>query len=125
MAHDVFISYSTVNKSIADALCAKLENDKIRCWIAPRDITPGSMWAKSINDAIESCKVLVLIFSNYVNSSDQVIREVELAFNNRKFVIPFRIDDAKPTGGMGYYLATTHWIDALTPPLEKQMEYLI
>ena len=34
MAHDVFISYSTKDKVIADAICANLENRGIRCWIA-------------------------------------------------------------------------------------------
>ncbi|NQT71340.1 MAG: toll/interleukin-1 receptor domain-containing protein [Chloroflexi bacterium] len=37
MAHDVFISYSTNDKTVADAVCATLESQKIRCWIAPRD----------------------------------------------------------------------------------------
>ncbi len=41
MEHDVFISYAHEDKAIADAICAKLEENKIRCWIAPRDITPG------------------------------------------------------------------------------------
>ncbi|MFP4660789.1 MAG: TIR domain-containing protein [Halanaerobiales bacterium] len=38
MAHDVFISYSTRDKHVADAVCNALEYNKIRCWIAPRDI---------------------------------------------------------------------------------------
>jgi hypothetical protein len=41
MAHDVFISYSSHDKPIADAVCAGLEAAKIRCWIAPRDMLPG------------------------------------------------------------------------------------
>jgi len=34
MAHDVFISYSAEDKPIADAVCAALEAEHIRCWIA-------------------------------------------------------------------------------------------
>jgi hypothetical protein len=37
MAHDVFISYPHQEKATADAVCARLENEDIRCWIAPRD----------------------------------------------------------------------------------------
>jgi TIR domain len=48
MAHDVFISYSTQDKPAADALCAILEKNGVRCWIAPRDIMPGSDWGGSI-----------------------------------------------------------------------------
>jgi TIR domain len=44
MAHDVFISYSSKDKTIADAVLAKLEERGLRCWIASRDIIPGSNW---------------------------------------------------------------------------------
>ena len=38
MNHDVFISYSSQNSKAAQAICHTLEQHKIRCWIAPRDI---------------------------------------------------------------------------------------
>jgi len=53
MAHDVFISYSSKDKSVADAVCATLEGRKIRCWIAPRDVSPGDSWAASIVKSID------------------------------------------------------------------------
>lgn len=46
MAHDVFVSYSNKDKPVADAVIAGLENKGIRCWVAPRDITPGSSWGQ-------------------------------------------------------------------------------
>ena len=76
MAHDVFISYSHKDKSVADAICARLEGDGVRCWYAPRDIAPGSDWAGSIIDAIASAKIMVLIFTDFSNASSQVLREV-------------------------------------------------
>ena len=39
---DVFITYSHQNKLEAEVICGKLETMGIRCWIAPRDILPGS-----------------------------------------------------------------------------------
>ena len=41
MKYDVFISYSHKDKAAADAVCASLEADGVRCWYAPRDIAPG------------------------------------------------------------------------------------
>jgi hypothetical protein len=38
---DVFISYSTRDKTVADAVISAHEKAGIRCWYAPRDITPG------------------------------------------------------------------------------------
>ena len=39
MERMVFISHSTADKTIADAICHRLEEAGVRCWIAPRDIT--------------------------------------------------------------------------------------
>ena len=68
-----------------------LEAEGIRCWIAPRDITPSVEWAASIVDAIDQCRVMVLIFSAHANRSKQVQREVQQAFDGEKPVVPFRI----------------------------------
>ncbi len=61
MGHDVIISYSANDKPTADAVCAKLEERGIRCWIAPRDILPGADYAASIISGIDSAKIMVLI----------------------------------------------------------------
>jgi hypothetical protein len=46
MARDVFISYSSKDKPTADAVCATLEANGIHCWIAPREVVPGSDWGE-------------------------------------------------------------------------------
>ena len=124
MAHDVFISYSTKDKVIADAICANLENRGIRCWIAPRDILPGKKWGGSIIEAIERSKILVLLLSSNSNKSGNVIRELERAVDTDTTVIPFRVEEILPSEDIAYFIAGTHWLDALTPPLEKHIESL-
>lgn len=111
MSHQVFISYSHIDNQIAYGLCFKLEEQGIKCWIAPRDIRPGANFASEIACAIPSCKVMLLILSKSSNSSPQVLRELELAANNRLVIIPVRIEEIIPTGGVSYYLAATQWID--------------
>jgi hypothetical protein len=124
MAHDIFISYSNKDKPVADAVVAGLENKGIRCWVAPRDVTPGTSWGQAIVNAIQASKIMVIILSENSNKSRQVVREVERAVSNNVIIIPFRIENIDPTGAMAYYLATEHWLDALTPPLEKHIEKL-
>jgi len=63
MTHDVFISYSSKDKPIADAICANVEATGIRCWIAPRDIAPGEDWPTAITKTISHSRILVLVFS--------------------------------------------------------------
>jgi hypothetical protein len=79
MAHDIFISYSNKDKPIADAICASIEANGMRCWIAPRDIAPGEDWPTAINIAITKSRVMVLVFSSNSNSSADVSRELNLA----------------------------------------------
>jgi len=124
MALDVFISYSTKDKSTADAICAALEANGIRCWIAPRDIQPGSDWGESIIDAIHACRAMVLVFSGNSNASSQIKREIERAVNVGIPVVPFRIEDILPSKTLEYFISTQHWLDALTPPLEQHLQYL-
>ena len=52
MDHEVFISYSSSDKQIADAVCHTLESYDIPCWMAPRDVNPGNPYAKEIVSAI-------------------------------------------------------------------------
>ncbi|HEY7269908.1 MAG TPA: toll/interleukin-1 receptor domain-containing protein, partial [Dehalococcoidia bacterium] len=124
MAHDVFLSYSSKDKTVADAACATLESHAIRCWIAPRDIVPGSDWGGAIVDAIQGARLMVLIFSSNANESQQIKREVERAVAKGIPIIPFRIEDVLPSRNLEYFLSTPHWLDALSPPLERHLEYL-
>jgi hypothetical protein len=124
MAHDVFVSYSNKDKPVADAVVAGLEKSGIRCWVAPRDITPGRSWGDAIISAIEASRFMVIILSGNSNQSKQVIREVERAVANNVIIIPFRIENIDPTGAMAYFLSTEHWLDAITPPLEWHIEKL-
>ena len=119
MAHDVFICYSSKDKTTADAVCAVLESEGIRCWIAPRDILAGMSYGEAIVDAIHTAKALVLVFSGHANASPQIEREVERAINQRIPVIPLRIEDVAPDKALEYFLSTPHWLDAITPPLER------
>jgi len=122
--HDVFISYSNKDKSVADAICAILEEKQIRCWIAPRDISAGHSWGGSIIDAIEDARVMILVYSGNSNLSPQVVREVERAVSKGLIIVPFRIADVPMSKDMEYFLSASHWMDALTPPLEDHLARL-
>ena len=124
MAHDVFISHSTSNRPVANAVCAALESIGIRCWIAPRDVLPGRSYSGEITRAIQQSRAFVLIFSEHSNNSEQVLREVQLAANSRLHIVQFRIDPVSPSDDLEYYLSGPHWLDAVTPPLEGHLEQL-
>jgi len=125
MGHDVLLSYSSADKAAALAVLAGLEGQGIRCWIAPRDIPAGSEYGQQIVEAVKACRIVVVIFSADANTSPHVRREVERAVSAERIIVPFRIEDVVPTGAMEYALSNTHWLDALTGPIETHIATLV
>ena len=112
MNHDVFISYSSLDKEAAQAICHTLEQNEIRCWMAPRDIPPGSEYGDLIDDAIKSCTIVVVLFSETASNSQWVKGELNIAFEEQKTIIPFRLDKTPLQGQNRVILNQKHWIDA-------------
>lgn len=125
MAHDVFVCHPSEERATANAVVAKLEADQVRCWIAPRDVLPSEEWADSIVRAIGGSRLLILVFSEHSNQSRHVMREIEQAVGRAIPILPFRIGDVAPSPALEYYIGGTHWLDALTPPLEAHLERLV
>jgi hypothetical protein len=76
---DVFISYASQDTAVANAIVEILEGNGLRCWIASRDVTPGSHYADGIMSAISGAKALVLVLSGGALTSKHVGKEVERA----------------------------------------------
>lgn len=124
MPPQVFISHSSKDSVVADAICRQLESSDIPCWMAPRNIEYGSDWTEAIMRSITACRIFVLVFSENANGSEHVRREVAKAFSLGLQVIPFRIEDPLPQSSLSYFLETVHWLDAVIPPLEKHLNAL-
>ena len=124
MSSDVFISYSTVDKLFADAVCHKLESSNIRCWIAPRDVHPSEDWAEAIINALERSRMLVLVFSSNSNRSPQVRREIERAVSKGLGILPFRIEDVPLSKSLEYFISAQHWLDAMTGDMDVHLSHL-
>ena len=54
---------------------------------------------------------MVVIFSGHSNVSPHVENEVDNAFNERKVIIPFRIEDIEMSDVLLYYLRKSHYVD--------------
>ena len=121
---DIFVSYSSSNKPIADAVVATLERAQIRCWYAPRDIDPGKPYGDAILEGLRGTRGVVVIVSKRALASPQVLREVERAIHYGLAIIPFRIENVEMQGAFEFFLSVPHWLDAMTPPLEQHLDRL-
>jgi hypothetical protein len=122
---DVFISYSSQDEATANAVQKALENASLGCWIAPRDIIPGQKYAEAILDAIDQCRVFLLVLSAASNVSPQVEMEVNRAASQNKYILSFRLDQGALSKSLEYYLGNRHWLEASNPPGEQHFQALI
>jgi len=112
LSKDVFVSYASQDVAVANSVVEALERQGIRCWIAPRDVTPGEFYAGVIVHAIDATKTTALILSENAADSPHVAREVERAASKRHPVISLRIDRAPLPADLEYFLNTSQWLDA-------------
>jgi hypothetical protein len=124
-AAPVFISHADEDHATARQVCDFLEANSIPCWMAPRDIPPGKTWASAIVDAIESCRLLVLLVSGHSVLSRQVAREVQLADAAGVNVLAVRLQPVELTGDLEYFLSNTQWLEASSGPPENYLRSLV
>ena len=116
MKYDVFISYSSKDQKIVEGLCAYLEQYKIRCFVAYRDIPRGKPWPPYIPEALGESRMMVVVFSGNFNHSEEVDRELTIASKKKKPILTFRLSDEEFKGTKEYYLSNINWIDAFPNP---------
>ena len=122
--HDVFINYSTKDQPMPDEICETLENNGIKCWIAPRDFKQGKDINSETVRAVKNTKMMILIFSNSSKRGKYVQNDLKIAHNREKPIISFNIDGTNPEEEGEYYLKIQQWISAYPNP-EEHYEKLV
>jgi hypothetical protein len=122
---DVFVSYASADRDVAFRIVGYLEEQGIRCWVAPRDVGPGVEYGEAIIDAIGEARALVLVLSDQSNESQFVRKEVERAVSKTKPVLPVRIREVTPSGALEFYISSAQWVDAWKSPMEQHLLPLV
>lgn len=121
--YDVFISHSSRNADMGTLMKQYLATRGIRCWKAPDDIEPSEPWPVAIMRGLRECPIVVLIWTKESMASDQVLKEITIADQKTKAIIPFRVEEILPDGGLEYFLVAKQWLDA-NPSYEEALETL-
>ena len=102
---DIFISYSSRDRKKAEQLIELLSSAGLSCWIDQSGIDVATSWSGEIVDAIDGCKALVVLLSSTSVQSKNVIREVALAFEKNKKILPLDLEPVVLTRDLQYHLA--------------------
>ncbi len=120
--NDVFISFSFENQEVVNDVVNELTNKYgISCWLCLDKVSEGQSYKEKIPEAIDHSSTMVVFISKDSVVSEQVPKEVGMAFEAGKTVIPFRLDGAKYQGRLRYDLQDVNYIDATIPTFEERI----
>ena len=105
MNAEVFISYASKDRDRILDLVDRLDAAGVSVWIDQMSIEGATMWSQEIVAAIRSCKVLILAISSSSADSENVVKELALASEGRKRILPVYLESAEIPESMAYQLA--------------------
>jgi hypothetical protein len=108
----LFVSHHSSKLQTAEHVERALNAKGVKCWIAPRDVDPGEPFDRSVRKAIADTDAMLLLFCSQSEKSRHVKRELILADQLGKAIIPLRLERIDP-GELSYHLADSQWIDWL------------
>jgi hypothetical protein len=101
----IFLSYSRGDAQHADEWVGNLERFGYRVWIDRAGIRGGQQWNETIVRSIKEAQALVLLLSPNAARSDNVRREIDLAVEARKRIIPIELQVTTIPENLQYQLA--------------------
>ena len=107
-----FISHSSADAQAAEQIVDALERRGLSCWVAPRNLSPGTEYGEGLIQGIRQSKCFILLLSTSANLSPHVRREVERAASLGKPIYPVRIEDVPPSPKLEFFVSMHHWLDA-------------
>ena len=105
MAMHVFVSYSRHDSDFVARLVALLEANGHDVWLDATDLRGSDEWRQSIVDAIRAADVVVLVISPRSMASNDVEREITVAAEEQRRILPVVLEHADLTGNIRYELA--------------------
>ncbi len=121
---DIFISYSRKDSEQAEELAERLRTRGIDVWIDKSGIEAAKSWSKEIVRAIDECKAFVVLISSNSQESQNVSREVGIASESKKPMLPIALEDIKLSDELRYHLSGIQRVaytqfDAIAQALEN------
>ena len=114
MPDEVFISYARSDREKVMPVVDILRGTGISVWVDEAKIDAATLWSEEIVDAINNCKAMVVMLSQNSTGSDNVVKEVMLASENKKKILPVPV---KTLGGRIGIITTPKILLFQVPPL--------
>jgi hypothetical protein len=104
-AVDLFLSYSRRDEARVLPLVEKLRASGLAVWMDQSGIDGATLWAQEITDAIRRAKICLLFASAASFGSKHVARELSLAVEEGKPILPLHLEPVETPSTLRYQLA--------------------
>ncbi len=121
MTH-IFISYARKNRKKVDELVARLQADGFDVWLDRQSIDSGAQWREEIVVAIDNAYAFLLALSPASAASRNVRKEMDLAEDSKRSIIPVLLARVRLSAQLRYQLAGVQWIEYFRKPELKYVE---
>ncbi|MBS1903818.1 MAG: TIR domain-containing protein [Bacteroidetes bacterium] len=102
---DIFISYSRNDSEQALALAEQLRANGLDVWIDQHGIEGATSWSKEIANALQACHTMLLLLSPTAVASKNVAKELSVATQLNKHIVPVQVVRTTLEGEFLYHLS--------------------
>src|ERR1700733_2848552 len=92
---EVMISYSSQERAQVLVIVQKLRAAGVAVWIDHGGIDGAQRWGEEIVNAIEDCKIVLLMVSRSSMRSENIAKEVSIASDGGKRLLPLYLEEAE------------------------------
>jgi predicted ATPase len=125
MPAQVFLSYSRRDLAQATAWVERLRAAGLSVWFDQGGIDAAHLWTQEIFAGIQGCKVMALLASRASVASEQVVREVTLALQENKRILPLMLEPVQIPPSLQYPLAGIQYLELFRGTPEEQLETIL
>lgn len=93
MKYDIFISYSRKDGAIVQSVADRLKAEGYACWMDVNGIESGDVFKRVLVQAIKESKIVVFFSSANSNNTEWTVKEINIAVQLKKPIIPVLLDD--------------------------------
>ncbi len=105
MSEKIFISYARKDREKTAPITDLFRDKGYSYWMDESNIEAAGLWSEQIVQAIKECEVLVLLVSENSLASDNVHKEVMLASESNKRILPIYLEPCDLPDRFRYQLA--------------------
>jgi adenylate cyclase len=125
MSHEVCISYSSRDRDRILRIAEQLRGAGVSVWLDQGGIDAAALWSAEIVKAIDGCKVLLLALSTSAAESANVVKEVSLALDRKKHILPVNLEPVEVPVALRYPLAGIQHVDLFGARADENFDTVV